>query len=45
MSLESLIPVSEEVLLNDLKPQTRLWGKNIEIHTKQKGFPALKIQV
>lgn len=42
MSLESLIPVSEEVLSSMILNPNQALGKNIEIHTKQKGFPALK---
>ena len=42
MSLESLIPVSEEVLSSMILNPNQALGKNIEIHTEQKGFPALK---
>ena len=42
MSLESLIPVSEEVLSSMILNPKQALGKNIEIHSKQKGFPALK---
>ena len=42
MSLESLIPVSEEVLSSMILNPNQALGKNIEIHTKQKGFPSLK---
>ena len=42
MSLESLVPVSEEVLSSMVLNPNQALGKNIEIHTKQKGFPDLK---
>ena len=42
MSLESLVPVSEEVLSSMILNPNQALGKNIEIHTKQKGFPSLK---
>ena len=42
MSLESLIPVSEEVLSSTVLNPKQALGKNIEIHTREKGFPSLK---
>ena len=42
MSLESLVPVSEEVLSSMILNPKQALGKNIEIHSKQKGFPDLK---
>ncbi|MEC7173904.1 MAG: formimidoylglutamase [Bacteroidota bacterium] len=42
MSLESLIPVCEEVLSSLVLHPKQALGKNIEIHTDQQGFPELK---
>ncbi len=42
MSLESLIPVSEEVLSSMVLLPKQSLGKNIEIHNEQNGFPELK---
>ena len=42
MSLESLVPVSEEAISSTLIHPKQVIGKNIEIYTKQKGFPELK---
>ncbi len=42
MSLESLIPVSEEVLSSMVLNPNQVLGKNIEIHSAKLGFPELK---
>ena len=42
MSLESLVPVSEEALASMVLHPKQALGKNIEIHTEQQGFPELK---
>ena len=42
MSLESLIPVSGEVLSSMVLNPNQALGKNIETHTEQKGLPELK---
>ena len=42
MSLESLIPVSEEVLSSMVLNPNQVLGKNIEIHSAKQGFPELK---
>ena len=42
MSLESLVPVSEEALSSMVLHPKQALGKNIEIHTEQHGFPELK---
>ena len=42
MSLESLVPVSEETLSSIVLHPKQALGKNIDIHTKQQGFPELK---
>lgn len=42
MSLESLVPVSEEALSSMVLHPKQALGKNIEIHTDQHGFPELK---
>ncbi len=39
MSLESLVPVSEEAISSTLIHPKQVIGKNIEIFTEQKGFP------
>ena len=44
MSLESLIPVSEEVLLNDLKPKQAL-GKKLKFIPNKRVSQPWKIQV
>ncbi len=41
MSLESLVPVSEEVLSTMVLHPKQALGKNIEIHTENQGFPDL----
>ena len=41
MSLESLVPVSEEVFSSMVLNPKQALGKNIEIHTDQLGFPEL----
>ena len=41
MSLESLIPVSDEALSSMVLNPNQALGKNIEIHTAQKGLPEL----
>ena len=41
MSLESLVPVSEEVVSSMVLNPKQALGKNIEIHTDQLGFPEL----
>jgi len=41
MSLESLIPVSEEALSSMVLNPNQALGKNIEIHTAQQGLPEL----
>ena len=42
MSLESLVPVSEEALSSMVLHPKQALGKNIEIHTDHHGFPELK---
>ena len=42
MSLESLIPVSEEAILSMVLYPKQALGRNIEIHTKQSGFPEIQ---
>ena len=42
MSLESLIPVSEEAILSMVLRPKQALGRNIEIHTKQFGFPEIQ---
>ena len=42
MSLESLVPVSEEAISSLLIQPNQVIGKNIDIFTEQKGFPDLK---
>ena len=42
MSLESLLPVSEEAISSLLIQPNQVIGKNIDIFTEQKGFPDLK---
>jgi hypothetical protein len=42
MSLESLVPVSEEILSSMVLHPKQALGKNIDIHTEQQGFPELK---
>ena len=42
MSLESLVPVSEEAISSLLIQPNQVIGKNIHIFTEQKGFPDLK---
>jgi len=42
MSLESLVPVSEEVLSSMILHPKQVLGKNILIHTEPHGFPDLK---
>ncbi|MEK9603249.1 MAG: formimidoylglutamase [Flavobacteriaceae bacterium] len=42
MSLESLVPVSEEALSSMVLHPKQVLGKNIDIHTDQAGFPDLK---
>jgi len=42
MSLESLVPVSEEVLSSMVLHPKQVLGKNILIHTEPHGFPDLK---
>ena len=42
MSLESLVPVSEEAFSSMVLHPRQVLGKNIEIHTEQEGFPELK---
>jgi arginase family enzyme len=42
MSLESLIPVSEEAILSMVLHPKQALGRNIEIHTKQSGFPEIQ---
>ena len=42
MSLESLVPVSEEVLSSMVLHPKQALGKSIKIHTEQQGFPDLK---
>ncbi|MBL6693145.1 MAG: arginase family protein, partial [Flavobacteriaceae bacterium] len=42
MSLESLVPVSEDALSSMVLHPKQALGKNIEIHTEQQGFPELK---
>jgi formiminoglutamase len=41
MSLESLVPVSEEALSSVVLHPKQALGKNIEIHSRQNGFPEL----
>ena len=41
MSLETLIPVSEEALSSMVLNPSQALGKNIEIHTAQQGLPEL----
>ena len=43
MSLEALVPVSEEALSSMVLHPRQALGKNIEIYTDQKGFPDLKV--
>ena len=42
MSLESLIPVSEEAILSMVLHPKQALGSSIEIHTKQFGFPEIQ---
>ena len=42
MSLESLVAVSEESLSSLILHPKQALGKNIKIHTDQKGFPNLQ---
>ena len=42
MSLESLVPVSEEALSSMVLYPKQAMGKNIEIHSEKDGFPELK---
>ena len=42
MSLESLIPVSEEAILSMVLHPKQALGRNIEIHTKKFGFPEIQ---
>ena len=42
MSLESLVPVSEEALTSMVLHPKQALGKSIKIHTEQQGFPDLK---
>ena len=42
MSLESLVPVSEEALNSMVIHPKQALGKSIKIHTEQQGFPDLK---
>ena len=41
MSLESLVPVSEEAISSMVLQPKQAIGKNIEIHTAQNGLPQL----
>ena len=43
MSLDSLIPVSEEVLSSLSFLPRQVIGKNIKIHTKKSGLPEIEI--
>jgi len=43
MSLEALVPVSEEALSSMVLHPKQALGKNIEIYTDQQGFPDLKV--
>jgi hypothetical protein len=42
MSLESLVPVSDEVISSMVLHPKQALGKNIQVHTEQQGFPELK---
>ena len=42
MSLESLVPVSEEPISSMVLHPKQALGKSIKIHTEQQGFPDLK---
>jgi hypothetical protein len=42
MSLESLVPVSDEVISSMVLHPKQALGKNIEIYSEQQGFPELK---
>ena len=42
MSLESLVPVSEEAISSLLIQPNQVIGKNIDIFTEQNGIPDLK---
>ena len=42
MSLESLVPVSDEVISSMVLHPKQALGKNIQVHTEHQGFPELK---